>query len=471
MNTKKSLEKKIVQLEKELSLLKTELLNLNDGTKSVHVPAEIEDFFLAIERKVASYFHDIHFDPISGEITVHGERYVLFRSASVSIDFIDFIKERYSDRTEEEAISIGNNFLFDNAKVIGKKDAIAFHKKLHLHDPLEKLSAGPVHFAFTGWANVEIFPESNPVPDDTYFLKFQHHNSFEAQAWVKAKKKSKIPVCTMNCGYSAGWCEESFGIPLTTVEITCEAMGDDKCTFIMAPTDKIDDYLKEQIETRKLRNLEVPVFFKRKEAEEQLKLSLQHKEMLIQEIHHRVKNNLQVIASLLRLQMNKVDDDRLKDEFETSINRINTMAAVHELMYLEKDFDRLNMKTYFYDLTKSLVQLYAIDNSVEIDIKLDIKDVDFKLEKSIPLGLILNEITCNSFKHGLKSGGKFFVRLTQVDKDYNLCIGDTGPGMQIDTSGQGLGLSLIEILCEQLDAALEVVNSTKGLEYRISFAL
>ena len=268
---------------------------------------------------------------------------------------------------------MGNNFLYDNAKVIGKKDAVAFHDRLDLKSAIEKLSAGPIHFAYTGWANVEIFPDSRPVADDDFVLKFQHHNSFEAQSWLKAGKKSEIPVCTMNCGYSAGWCEESFGIPLTTVEVTCEAKGDNECSFIMAPPNKIEDYVGEVLDLSKVANFEIPVFFKRKNIEEKLKESIEQKELLIQEIHHRVKNNLQVITSLLRLQMDNLSDPVLKDEFLSSINRITTMATVHEMMYREKDFDRMSMNSYFVDLTKSLVQSYAIDDSVEIDIDISIK--------------------------------------------------------------------------------------------------
>lgn len=218
---KRSAEKKIESLEQELRELKAKLEVEKQRPISVIVPSELEGQFAAVEEKVSNFFDDIHLDPESGEITIHGERYLLFRSSSMSYEFMEFIKERYFDRPVQEAVSIGNNFLYDNSKVIGKKDAITFHKQLKLENPIDKLSAGPVHFAYTGWANVEIFDDSKPTSGEDFILKFQHHNSFEAQAWIKAGKSSDIPVCTMNCGYSAGWCEESFGMPLTTVEISC----------------------------------------------------------------------------------------------------------------------------------------------------------------------------------------------------------------------------------------------------------
>lgn len=463
------IQKRIDELERELRILKSQKFYKAESPLTVEVPEEIEPLFLDVERKEADYFNGILRDPESGEITIDGERYVLLRSASLSFDFIEFIKERYADKTEEEARSIGNNFLYDNAKVIGQRDAISLHKKLNLKEPIERLSAGPVHFAFTGWANVEIFPESNPVPNKDYFLKYIHHNSFEAQSWIKAKKKSKFPVCTMNCGYSAGWCEESFGIPLTTVEIECEAQGADHCTFIMAPSDRIHEYLEDTEENGGKKNYEVPVFFKRKVIEEQLRKSLEQKELLLKEIHHRVKNNLQIIVSLLRLQMSKTKNDKFRAELETSMNRVSTMAAVHELMYRGENLDKLSIKTYFENLIDALFNLYNVSNKVKQKIKIDIPDSEFSLERSIPLGLILNEITCNSFKHALNDGGEFILELSKKDDHFELLVGDNGPGMKEDKTDEGLGLSLIEILCDQIDAQLEIQNTPEGLRYKIGF--
>lgn len=461
---------KIHALEAELKKLRKELHAQTQGTRTVIVPDEVVGLFSEIEKKVEAYFDDVFFDPISGEITVHGERYVLFRAKSMSVDFIDFVKNRYKDRPEAEAIGIGNNFLYDNAKVIGKRDALAFHRSLKLEEPIQKLAAGPVHFAFTGWANVEILPDSNPVADESYFLKFHHHNSFEAQSWIKAGKKSKTPVCTMNCGYSAGWCEESFGLSLTTVEVACEAQGADHCTFIMAPTDQIETYVEKEALSKSNPNIEIPVFFNSIIQEERLKESLQQKEFLIQEIHHRVKNNLQVISSLLKLQMNNNEDEAFRDQFNMSINRVNTMAAVHELLYLEKNFDQIQASAYFRELIKSFVLFYTVDQEVEVDVDIEAGDWTIGLAKSIPLALILNEITCNAFKHAFKEKGKLFLKIRGEGDHLLIQMGDNGPGMNTD-SKRGLGSELIEILCDQLDASLETNSSSEGLHYTISLPL
>lgn len=381
---------------------------------------------------------------------------------------MEFIKNRYSDRPENEAITIGNNFLYDNGKVIGKKDALAFHESLNLVEPIEKLAAGPVHFAYTGWANVEILPESNPVADESFFLKFYHHNSFEAKSWLKSRKKSDTPVFTMNCGYSAGWCEESFGLSLTTVEVACEAQGADHCTFIMAPTDKIEDFVKQEaLRSDSNPNIEIPVFFNSVKQEEKLKESLLQKEMLIQEIHHRVKNNLQVISSLLRLQMNKESNEAFRHEFSMSINRVNTMAAVHELLYLQKNFDQIEVDSYFRELIKSFVLFYSIDHAVEVDVNINVNNLRIELDTSIPLALILNEITCNAFKHAFDKHGQLYLNLNEENDQLVLEIGDDGPGYGGDVQGKGLGNELIEILCEQIDASLEIKNSSDGLHYKI----
>lgn len=467
----KRIKDRIRALEKEISKLKAKLGRQAEGPRTVFVPPDQASLFLGIEEKVQEYFNDVYLDPESGEITVAGERYVLFRSDSMSYEFMEFIKKRYENLPEQEAISIGNNFQYDNAKVIGKKDAIAFYKRLNLIDPIEKLSAGPIHFAFTGWANVEILPESNPVKDENFLLRFYHHNSFEAQSWIKAGVKSEIPVCTMNCGYSAGWCEESYGIPLTTVELTCEAQGAEHCSFVMAPSDKIDSYIENELDVEALKNVEIPVFFNRISQEQKLVESLNQKEMLIQEIHHRVKNNLQVIVSLLKLQVDKQANQEFSKEFNMTINRVNTMAAVHELLYQQKNFDRIEIESYFTELIKSFILFYTVDQNVDVEIKIEVDDSTIGLDKSIPLALIMNEITCNAYKHALNDKGKFYLKLSKFDSNLILEMGDDGPGIAENSSNEGLGTSLIEILCEQLDAQLEILNSDSGLHYKITIPL
>ena len=136
------------------------------------------------------------------------------RAASLSIGFYNTLLKLYPDKEEVEVLRLSSNFLFDIAHVIGMEDAKVFHKTMNVSDPIAKLSAGPVHFAFSGWAYVEIDPDSNPVANDDFVLKYSHPYSFEADSWLKEGKSAFGPVCFMNSGYSSGWCEQSFGIKL-----------------------------------------------------------------------------------------------------------------------------------------------------------------------------------------------------------------------------------------------------------------
>jgi son of sevenless-like protein len=131
------------------------------------------------------------------------------------------------------------------ARALGRRDARAFHERLGVTDPHMKLALGPVHFAHVGWAFVNIFPESKPAPDETYFLTYSHPYSFEAEAHLSHGLRSKFPVCSMNSGYSSGWCEVSYGVELEAQEITCRAMGHENCIFVMSPPKSIGGFVRE----------------------------------------------------------------------------------------------------------------------------------------------------------------------------------------------------------------------------------
>jgi predicted hydrocarbon binding protein len=214
------------------------------GLRFVKTPKEMEPLFQEAEAYVERYFRDEIRKPDMGTITIGGQRYVLVRATSMSVDFLEFIKNKYPG-LEEDAFDAAANLMFDWAHSIGKSDARNLHVSMHVNDPLAKLSSGPVHFAFTGWAFVDIFPESRPTTDENYYMVYDHPQSFEADSWIARKKASKKPVCFMNAGYSSGWCEESYGIPLVAKEILCRAKGDEFCRFIMAHPAMVDKYIKE----------------------------------------------------------------------------------------------------------------------------------------------------------------------------------------------------------------------------------
>jgi two-component sensor histidine kinase/predicted hydrocarbon binding protein len=455
-------------LELENRRLKAQM-DLSTSKKTVVVPEEFSVIFENAEKKVAEYFAEVYNSAENGEILIHGERYLLIRSASLSYEFLEIFKDLYSNFPEEKAVRIGNNFLFDIGQVLGKKDAKAFHEQMGLVEPLQKLSAGPVHFAYTGWANVEILPESNPTPDDDFFLKYHHHNSFEAQSWIKANRKSTKPVCVMNAGYSAGWCEESFEIPLTSVEISCAAKGDECCTFIMAPTHKINDYLKD---ANKLQDhvYDVPVFFKRKAVEDKLRDSLREKEILLSEVNSRVKNNLQLISSLFKLQLRDIKNQEFQQVFHKSLDRVNTLAQIHDLMYSEDNLASINMEHFVARLMSSFKQLYPFKSyDVQVELSFNLNNKSLNAEKAIPLGLILNEIAAETFKTPFKEEGLISICISDCDKAFLLVCKDNRPEELTKEPIRNQKNSLLYILCEQLDAELVLSGSKDGLTYSIQF--
>ena len=137
---------------------------------TVKVPREMEPLFAKAEEVVAKYFAQRAEDPTRGTIEIFGERYVLVRAAALSVEFFSLTERLFGEGRKPEAEEFARNVLFDLAHAIGKSDAQSFHAKMKLEDPIERLSAGPVHFSHTGWAFVDIFAESRPSPDQDYYL-------------------------------------------------------------------------------------------------------------------------------------------------------------------------------------------------------------------------------------------------------------------------------------------------------------
>jgi len=244
--------------------------------------------FAKAQEYVSKYFSQRIENPTEGTIEVFGERYILVRAASMSIDFFEAVTNLYEDSGPEKANNVARSLLFDVAHAIGKMDARNFHKKMGLTDPIEKLSAGPVHFSHSGWAFVDILPESSPTPDEDYYLIYDHPFSFESDAWIKAGKKAHFPVCVMNAGYSSGWCEESFSVTLIAQEILCKAKGDEVCRFIMAHPSKIDGYVQEYLIenpqfVKEQPEYKIPGFLETKVVEEKLRESEEKYRKLFEE--------------------------------------------------------------------------------------------------------------------------------------------------------------------------------------------
>jgi two-component system cell cycle sensor histidine kinase/response regulator CckA len=244
--------------------------------RTVRVPDGMSELFARAEEVVSRFFSERVDDPGRGTIQIHGERYVLVRAAALSVEFFDLVRSLYGEERREEAEEFARAILFDLAHAVGRTDAKNFHEQMKLTDPIAKLSAGPVHFAHAGWAFVDIFAESRATADDEYCLVYDHPYSFESDAWVRAGRSSKFPVCIMNSGYSSGWCEESFQQKLVAAELLCRGKGDDTCRFVMAPPHRIAERIQEYVARNpeiagRAANFQIPDFFARKREEEALR--------------------------------------------------------------------------------------------------------------------------------------------------------------------------------------------------------
>lgn len=464
----KKLKAEIKALKLEIASLKGSKKTVPKKMKTVIVPEELQTIFNLAEKNVGKYHASMEINPEEASITISGQRYLLVRASALSIEFLEGIMGYYRDRGEKEALDIGKNILFDLSHLLGVEDAKNFSSLMGLTEPVEKLSAGPVHFAYTGWAQVKILPGSNPTPDKNFVIYFIHPFSFEADSWIKAGKKTNFPVCFMNSGYSSGWCEHSFGVHLTAVEVSCRARGDAECSFIMAPPDKIQHYIDSYHAGKKTPS-DIPTFLERKIMEEKLAESLAEKELLLKEVHHRVKNNLQVISSLLNLQLHTIDDPVIHVKFKESVNRIRAMAALHDLLYRSKNFSSIPIKKYFPSLVESLKASYFLRKEIKIDLDIRVKNDKLEIDKAIPCGLILNETISNALKYAFEGRSKGKIKIILSDKvegsgkKYRLSVSDDGVGFSLPPDlreAQTLGMQLIHALVLQLDGEINI--STEG---------
>lgn len=248
---------------------------------------------------------------------------------------------------------------------------------------------------------------------------------------------------------------------------------------------KAEEALKvanEQLETRvKERTSELSILnealqkeiFEHNIDEERIKSSLREKEVLLKEIHHRVKNNMQIISSMLGLQSAFVIDKKFNDMLTDSQNRIKSMALIHEKLYQSDNMAMVNFKEYVNSLITNLTSSYCFNRN-NIKINQIIEDCYFNIDLAIPLGLIINELVSNSFKHAFpedKSGEITIQIKSPVEGKYQLLISDNGiglaNGMDIYNTNT-LGLKLVQALTEQIDGKLEVI-SKNGMTFLISF--
>lgn len=209
----------------------------------------------------------------------------------------------------------------------------------------------------------------------------------------------------------------------------------------------------------------------RKKAERDIRKSLNEKENLLKEIHHRVKNNLQIISSLLNLQEDYVNEDPIAvNVLKESQNRVVSMAMIHEMIYQSEDLSRINFSDYIRNLTTNLFHSYGIKNITSV---INVYQIYLNIETAIPLGLIISELVSNSLKYAFPNdkSREISINLKNEGKEHNLIISDNGIGIseEIDfTTESSLGLRLVYSLVNQLDGKIKLDRSN-GTKYTIIF--
>ncbi len=224
----------------------------------------------------------------------------------------------------------------------------------------------------------------------------------------------------------------------------------------------------------------------RKWAEEQIKASLREKEMLLKEVHHRVKNNLQVISSLLRLQSEYVKDKESLEMFKESYNRIRSIASIHEKLYQFEELARIDFAEYIRNITDHLFRSYGV-NSEAISLKINVVDGLLGIDTAIPCGLIINELVSNCLKHAFPEGRKGEIcidlssdlpaapsdRAVQTGNKFTLIVSDNGVGLPKDfhfRNTRSLGLQLVNTLTDQLRGTIEL-DGNRGTSFKITFTV
>lgn len=208
----------------------------------------------------------------------------------------------------------------------------------------------------------------------------------------------------------------------------------------------------------------------RAEQKEFIEKALKEKEVLLKEIHHRVKNNLQVITSLLNLQSKRIPDLVTRELFKNSQHRINSIAIIHEMLYRSEDIGRIDFKEYVENLVNTLIISFrGRENNVSV--LLEMEETYLVMDLAIPLGLIVNEVVTNSLKYGLHEKGILVVQLQKNEDDFELHLRDNGPGVDVKNLGDSkkLGLRMVDYLIQQIEGTYEILPNSDGAHIKLTF--
>jgi signal transduction histidine kinase len=463
---------------------------------TVQVPPEFEPLFAVAEETVSQFFRGRKDEPEHGTIEIFGERYVLVRAASLSVEFFGLVEQLFGPGREREADEFARNLLFDLSHALGKSDARDFTRKMNLVDPVAKLSAGPAHFSHSGWGFVDILPESRPVPGPEYCLVYEHPYSFESDAWLRAGKSRDFPVCIMNAGYSSGWCSESFGVQLVAYEVMCRGKGDETCRFIMAPPETIDELVSKHIAAHGAGGAiggryEIPDFFARKRSEEELRRLYERmkeldtlKTQFFANVSHELRTPLMLISGPVErlLADQRLDDDQRRGLQVVRRNAYLLLERVNELLDVAKlEAGRMDVRRSETDLA-DLVRLVCANFdglAAERGIAYRV-EAPARLRAQVDadkLGRVLLNLLSNAFKF---ARGTIRVTLREETGHARLEVADDGEGVPPDMrevvferfrqvegassrlGGTGLGLAIAKDFVELHGGTIAVTDAPEG---------
>ena len=212
----------------------------------------------------------------------------------------------------------------------------------------------------------------------------------------------------------------------------------------------------------------------RKKTELALAKSLEEKKILLKEVHHRVKNNLTIISSLLSMHTDSIESEKDINIFLSCQNRIASMSKMHEQLYQAEDLRNISMRDYIYSIVQTVHATYQRDGT-NIEMNVDIDDIHLDMDSSVPVGLIVNELVSNSFKHAFKTQQTGIIEIAlkqQEDGAMSLFVRDNGRGIADETSlkkSPSLGFSLIQALADQLSGSIEI-SGKNGLQVSLTFS-
>jgi len=230
---------------------------------------------------------------------------------------------------------------------------------------------------------------------------------------------------------------------------------------------------KVDIEGQKIYTVILRDITQRKLAEQRIRASLREKEVLLKEVHHRVKNNLQVVSSLLSLQSRGIEDPPTRQKFQESQNRVQSMALIHEQLYRSSNLSHIDFPQYIRQFADHLFRSYQVSSS-RVELKTEIENLPLSMDVAVPCGLILNELVSNSLKYAFPDGRQGVVRIelrAAGESKALLSVGDNGVGLpeHVDLGGtRTLGLRLVKTLVRQLEGEAEI-RRRGGTEVRITF--